>query len=74
MSDHDVWLANYQRSDVDAWCENTSCPNHEGVTVTLERENGQGSLTPEECWICGGRWLEDPPEEPEQKTTKGDDR
>ncbi len=63
---HDRWLAGYSKnSHAEVWCENKDCANHEGVTVTYESEYGAGWYTPEECWICGGDWLDVKPEQEE---------
>jgi hypothetical protein len=66
MSAHDRWLANYSVETVTAYCDNRGCPNADGVDVTYAREYGQGWYEPEECWICNGGWLEDPPEEEDE--------
>lgn len=60
--EHERHLASYSRQDVEVFCDNPACSLHDGATVTYEREYGQGWYTPEECWLCGGEWLEDRPE------------
>lgn len=67
MSAHDNWLANYRRSEVEVYCVNRDCPNHEGVEVTLESEYGQSWITPEDCPICHGELLDDPPADEDEE-------
>jgi len=68
MSAHDRWLANYHTETVHVWCEKPGCDNHvDGVDVRFESEYGQGSLTPEECWICHSSWLQEQPQPKEEE-------
>ncbi len=54
MSAHDRWLANYSCSSETAYCQKRGCPNEDGIAVWYEQENGQGSMTPEDCPLCNG--------------------
>lgn len=59
---HDQWLAGYQEGVQQVWCSNRSCDNSAGVEIRWVSEFGQSWFDPEECFICKGRWLTDPPE------------
>ena len=48
ISDHDRQLAAYRAYTLTTWCENCGEP----TTVDYVEENGQGTITPEECETC----------------------
>lgn len=64
MSAHDRWLEGYVAYTRGAYCRNGACPDYaQTVIVEYAEENGQGTITPEECPTCGDNLTLDDPHE-----------
>lgn len=70
---YDSWLAGHRHHETEAYCSNPQCVNHHGVAVTYVTEYGQSWYEPEECWRCGGEWLEDAPSDDEDDDDDDED-
>lgn len=59
---HERHLAAHRIGTAVVWCQHIDCLNHwEPVETRLETEYGQARLAPDECPLCGGGWLHEPP-------------